>query len=528
MQRAARPRPRPRSSAGSPTRSACRPSACASRPSAAQQADERDDDRAVEGDAKVERARHARRGRAEAVRRHDEAAPRRASASAGARARRSPPCGCETSMRELGAASTAWEDRAVADELSRADRSSLAAERGPVNMSMLGALVIEPGARRHARDAVVARDRGAHPPAAALPPAPRAAGARARQPGLGRRRRLRRPLARAPRDAAARRARRATSRRTSATRPRGGWTARGRCGSCTSSRACRAGALAVVPKMHHALLDGIAALGVGDDPARPDARSRCRSTRPPRPWSPRPFAMRRQLARIATLADRRAPSGWRSTPRRARSKPRRSAPPSDVVRAAEMLSRARAAAPARRRTCRSTARSRPSRSLRDGARAADRRQGRGARRAAATVNDVVLAAVAGCSRGYLEDAGIDAAVARARPRRARAGERAPRGRRERRQPLLARLRRPAGRRADRARADRAARRARRPPPSASAASRAGSLIIEAAGFGPPLMASMLARASGDRSPMNIVVSNVPGPQFPFYLERLRGCSRRTP
>jgi hypothetical protein len=46
---------------------------------------------------------------------------------------------------------------------------------------------------------------------------------------------------------------------------------------------------------------------------------------------------------------------------------------------------------------------------------------------------------------------------------------------------------------------------------------AGSLLLDAAGFGPPLLASMIARTSGDRAPCNIVVSNIPGPQFPFYL-----------
>ena len=56
------------------------------------------------------------------------------------------------------------------------------------------------------------------------------------------------------------------------------------------------GRLAVVPKMHHALLDGMAALGVGMilfDPTPEPMPIEA----PPESWSPRPFAMRRQLAR---------------------------------------------------------------------------------------------------------------------------------------------------------------------------------------------------------------------------------------
>jgi hypothetical protein len=50
---------------------------------------------------------------------------------------------------------------------------------------------------------------------------------------------------------------------------------------------------------------------------------------------------------------------------------------------------------------------------------------------------------------------------------------------------------------------------------------AGSLAVDMTGFAPPLMSSMLARALGDGGGFNLVVSNVPGPQFPLYMNGSR-------
>jgi WS/DGAT/MGAT family acyltransferase len=51
----------------------------------------------------------------------------------------------------------------------------------------------------------------------------------------------------------------------------------------------------------------------------------------------------------------------------------------------------------------------------------------------------------------------------------------------------------------------------------SAAVRAGAMIAGAAGVAPPLIASMMTRAMGGVRAMNLVVSNVPGPQQTFYM-----------
>jgi WS/DGAT/MGAT family acyltransferase len=55
----------------------------------------------------------------------------------------------------------------------------------------------------------------------------------------------------------------------------------------------------------------------------------------------------------------------------------------------------------------------------------------------------------------------------------------------------------------------------------SAAVRAGALMVGASGWAPPLVSGMLARAMGSIRAFNLVVSNVPGPQQPFYLDGVR-------
>ena len=54
----------------------------------------------------------------------------------------------------------------------------------------------------------------------------------------------------------------------------------------------------------------------------------------------------------------------------------------------------------------------------------------------------------------------------------------------------------------------------------SAAIRAGALLVGAGGWAPPLVSATLARAMGGMRAFNLVVSNVPGPQQPFWLN---GC-----
>jgi diacylglycerol O-acyltransferase / wax synthase len=55
----------------------------------------------------------------------------------------------------------------------------------------------------------------------------------------------------------------------------------------------------------------------------------------------------------------------------------------------------------------------------------------------------------------------------------------------------------------------------------SAAVRAGALLVGASGWAPPLVSSTLARAMSGVRAFNLVVSNLPGPQQPFYLDGVR-------
>lgn len=56
---------------------------------------------------------------------------------------------------------------------------------------------------------------------------------------------------------------------------------------------------------------------------------------------------------------------------------------------------------------------------------------------------------------------------------------------------------------------------------ASAQVRAGEMIAEATGWVPPPFSALVQRAMGSPHVFNLVVSNVPGPQVPFYLNGVR-------
>jgi diacylglycerol O-acyltransferase / wax synthase len=55
----------------------------------------------------------------------------------------------------------------------------------------------------------------------------------------------------------------------------------------------------------------------------------------------------------------------------------------------------------------------------------------------------------------------------------------------------------------------------------SAAVQAGALMVGATGWAPPLVSGLVARALGTVRAFNLVVSNLPGPQQPFFLDGVR-------
>ena len=269
------------------------------------------------------------------------------------------------------------------------------------------------------------------------------------------------------------------------------------------------GRTALIVKMHHALVDGIAAVDVGTvilDPT-PEGLDL------PQP-EPKAEAEPRRAVRVEALA--RLASAQLAVPRKlARSTvsraltldPRTAA--GQARRAAEVLgelTRVRPSAPETRLNA-EIGRDRSFAIAR-----ARLDEIKGVRRAVgATVNDVLLAAVALMLSEYLDPDAPEHAVAlvpvsvRAESERGELGNRIStvfvdlplRG-----EPL------------ERVRAISAAMK----EVKGSAQVRAGALIVGATGLAPPIVSSLAVRAMSGPRLFNLVVSNVPGPQQTFYLE----------
>jgi len=275
------------------------------------------------------------------------------------------------------------------------------------------------------------------------------------------------------------------------------------------------GRVALMPKMHHALVDGVAAVDVGTVVLDPTPEPLAIDP-PPEPWQPRPYALRRHLGRLAAAPVSRAQRVVLEGAQRALdTSPRRAA--EDLRRGAELvgeLARTRPQAPA---TPLNAPLGPNRRFALQRARLEDLK--RAGRAGGGTINDALLAAVAGMLRRYLEAAGAPvgeharAPVALVPVSVRREGEEGgnristvfvdlPVGEDD----PIARVAAVAG--AMRALKD-------------SAAVRAGAVLVGATGWAPPVVSSILMRTISGVRAFNLVVSNVPGPQQPFYLDGAR-------
>ncbi len=272
--------------------------------------------------------------------------------------------------------------------------------------------------------------------------------------------------------------------------------------------------VALVPKMHHALVDGVAAIDVGtvlldptEEPIDIDPSEG--------EWEPQPYERKRHMARLAATPFLRAQRLMLDTATRALDTSPRSAA-TDLKRASELvaeLTRTRPQAPM-------TPLNRPiSPNRRFAIVRADLAQLKAAGKAAGgTVNDALLAVVAGMMRSYLAGLAIEGdPVALVPVSVRREDERGELGNRISTvfvdlpvhvSDPVERLRLVAATMAEL---------------KDSAAVRAGAMIVGATGLAPPAISSVMVRAMGGVRACNLVVSNIPGPQQPFYLagSRLR-------
>ena len=399
----------------------------------------------------------------------------------------------------------------MSEELSPADRSSIAAEQGPVNMAVGGLLVFdaEPPLTR----ALVAerlaerihliprlRQRLQEPPLGLANPVWTDDTGfdldwHVRQAGLP-----------APGDEAELGALvgQQFSHRLDRSRPL--WEA-------TFIEGLEGGRTALLMKVHHALVDGMAAIGLAalvlDPSPEPLEMPAAEGD-----WEPRRYDRRRHVARLAGRPLSVAPRLVADSMQRALDPdPRRAA--AEFRRTTELaleLARTRPSAPM---TPLNRAIS-PNRrfALTTGDLDAVKRAGRAA---GATVNDALLAVVAGALRGYLASAGgVGANPVALVPVSVR-GEAAQGETGNRISTVFVDLPVDEPDLTERIRSISVQTRALKD----SAAVRAGALMVGASGWAPPLVSGLLARAMGSVRAFNVIVSNIPGPQQPFYLNGIR-------
>jgi diacylglycerol O-acyltransferase len=268
--------------------------------------------------------------------------------------------------------------------------------------------------------------------------------------------------------------------------------------------------VALIPRMHHALVDGIGAIDVGTVLLDPSAEP-IDIPPPEGPWEPRPYDRRRHLARLAATPFVRAQKMVLDTATRALdTSPRRAA--EDLRRASELMTELARNRPQAPMTPLNEPIS-PNRRYAMARGSLDELKSAG-KGAGGTVNDALLAVVAGMLRRYFDAAGLALAappVALVPVSVRREDERGELGNRistvfvdlpiDEPDPL------------SQVRQISETMRALKD----SSAVQAGALLVGATGWAPPLVSSVLVRAMGGVRAFNLVVSNVPGPQQPFYL-----------
>jgi diacylglycerol O-acyltransferase / wax synthase len=414
----------------------------------------------------------------------------------------------------------------LTEELSPADRSSLAAERGPINMAVGGLLVFDsepPLTRRMVAERIAERihliprlrQRLEEPPLGLANPV------WTDDRGFDLDWHVRQASLPAPGGEAELGALigREFSHRLDRSRPL--WEA-------TLIEGMQGGGKGLLFKVHHALVDGMAAIGMAAlvlDPTEEPLEI----PPPEREWSPREYDLRRHVARLASRPLARAPKlmidgmlrALDPDPRRAAGDMLRAT--GDMRRATEValeLARARPQAPM-------TPLNRPISPNRryavaHGDLAALKRAGK---EAGGTVNDAVLAVVAGMLGRYLASAG-DGSVGVGGDSERPPVALVPVSVREptetgelgnRISTVFVDL--PVGEPQMATRVQAIAAQTREL--KQSAAVRAGALMVGASGWAPPLISGLLARAMGTVRAFNLVVSNIPGPQQPFYLNGVR-------